>query len=389
MELDRALELALDGEALLFVGAGFSVGALNLNRHSMKTADGLSKHLCRLMELPDDTGLEDAAEEYATYKGDSNLIELLHREFSASEVDESHRLIADIPWRRIYTTNYDNVMETAYAKSGKRLNPVTPAAEFRKTPKDGTLCVHLNGFIDHLDSDTLWGEFKLTDTSYASQSLVDSPWVAAFRQDLRLASVVFFVGYKLSDLDIKRILFESDTLREKTFFFLPSGVDKPAGRRLTRYGQVIPKTTKDFADLLVAKSASHQKSLRPRTVGYSLEEYIPPKAIGDIGDIDAFRLFTIGDFRTDLAWDSLNSGASYLVLRREASRILGQLQPNRVLAIHAELGNGKTILLEQIKISARMAGMAVYSLSRFSEDSIRELELLEVSIHDGWTNANT
>ena len=77
--------------------------------------------------------------------------------------------------------------------------------------------MHLNGFIDRLDRNTIGSEFKLTESSYLTASLIDSEWIMVFRNDLKLARAVFFVGYSLYDLDIKRILNESPHLR-KTFF---------------------------------------------------------------------------------------------------------------------------------------------------------------------------
>ena len=102
------------------------------------------------------------------------------------------------------------------------------------------MCIHLNGYIDRLNRDTLWSEFKLTEASYVSTSLIDSPWLVLFREDLRLARAVFFLGYSLADLDIKRVLSETLDLREKTFFILGSRVDTVTAHRAARFGTVLP-----------------------------------------------------------------------------------------------------------------------------------------------------
>lgn len=166
MDLDRALEYALDGDAILFVGAGFSLGAKNLRAESFKTGRQLAAHLATGVGLSADTPLDDAAEEFARKHSSDQLIVELQQEYSAFEVAEHHLSIAGIPWKRIYTTNYDNVLETASTRLSRRLNPVTPADHIRAIPKDTSLCVHLNGYIDRLNRDTLWSDFKLTDTSY-------------------------------------------------------------------------------------------------------------------------------------------------------------------------------------------------------------------------------
>src|SRR5688500_10904100 len=110
MDLDRALEHAIDGNAVLFTGAGFASGALNLRKSPFKKGREFAEHLAVACGLPNDTTLTDAAEEFAHSSGTDKLIHELRQEFSASKVDSSHIKIAQIPWRRIFTTNYDNVL---------------------------------------------------------------------------------------------------------------------------------------------------------------------------------------------------------------------------------------------------------------------------------------
>src|SRR5262249_23050965 len=150
--------------------------------------------------------------------------------------------------------------------------------------RDGTLSVHLNGFIDRLNADTLWDEFKLTDSSYASTSLLESPWITAFRQDLRIARAIFYLGYSLSDLDVKRVLFDSESLVEKSFFVLRSGEDTASNRRARKYGNVIKSTVSEFAGLVEAlKDQYEPKDLTPGS-GYAVRRFHSPQTVREMSD---------------------------------------------------------------------------------------------------------
>jgi len=376
MELDRAIELALDGEALLFVGAGFCSGAKNLSGESMKSAEALTKSLADELGIPSITGLDDAAEEYADLFGEDQLIELLHNEFTASDVAPHHLNIADVPWKRVYTTNYDNVLEVAYSRLHRRLNPATPSDNIRRAPRDGTMCVHLNGFIDRLTTDSLWNEFRLTSSSYASGSLLDSPWISAFRQDLRIARAVFFIGYSLADLDIKRVLFESQELRDKTFFVLRSGTEKSSGRRAARYGSIVHKDVAQLAELFSQRQAEHFPKLLPIGTGSTLQRFTVPTEVSEMNDAALFDLLLLGEYREDIGWDSFHGGVRYVAPRRAAGRILNLLGRNAVVVVHSELGNGKTLLLEQVKMLAAGKSIEVYTVKRDSDETLSELETL-------------
>ena len=194
MELDEALELALDGHAVLFVGAGYSRGATNWLGQPFKSAYELANHLALTAGLPEETPLDDAAEEFVNLHGEESLVRELKAEFTVDEITSTQKQIAELPWRRIYTTNYDNVLEKAYSELHRNLKPVTLSAEarLRVDLASETLCVHLNGFVELLTRETIGSELKLTDTSYLSASISESPWATMFRAGFRLGASRLF-----------------------------------------------------------------------------------------------------------------------------------------------------------------------------------------------------
>ena len=377
MELDEALELALDGHAVLFAGAGYSRGATNWLGQPFKSAYELANHLALKAGLPEETPLDDAAEEFVNLHGEESLVRELKVEFTVDEITSVQKQIAELPWRRIYTTNYDNVLEKAYSELHRNLKPVTLSAEsrLRVDMASETLCVHLNGFIELLTRETIGSELKLTDTSYLSASISESPWATMFRQDLGLARAVFFVGYSLSDLDIRRLLFESPQLAQKCFFVIGNQAEESTKRRVSRFGTVVSMDTSEFADLLAEKSNNYIPQDFDSHIGYSITKFTSPDTQFTFSDQSIFDLLLLGNLKTELVWESLHEGNRYFLERPIGQQVLKSIDTgSRVAVIHSELGNGKTLVLEGIKCRALENGYQVFTVSVRSGDVFRELD---------------
>ena len=126
MNISTALKHAIDGNALLFLGSGFSVGATPLKGDKFLTgrqlADYLSKE-CNLAPPTDD--LSFASQRYRKVFSDEKLVLELQDLFTVNNVTNNHRRFAEIQWKAIFTTNYDNVLERAFIEKKKRLQAVT------------------------------------------------------------------------------------------------------------------------------------------------------------------------------------------------------------------------------------------------------------------------
>jgi hypothetical protein len=127
MDLDQAIKHALNGDALLFLGSGFSIGAKPTVGDSFLSGRQLAKHLYQLAgDETDDDQLNYAADAYEAEHGPDALLAVIKRICTASEVSEFHKKIPSVPWKAIFTTNYDDILERAYEDTGKKLHPITP-----------------------------------------------------------------------------------------------------------------------------------------------------------------------------------------------------------------------------------------------------------------------
>jgi hypothetical protein len=161
MDLDEAFRHVIQGDACIFLGAGFSIEAKNERGGTVRAAGELTSFLAAQSGAPEGATLEDAAEAYQRKFGSSQLVDLLIREYSIGSVAEHHLTVGQQPWTRVYTTNWDNVFELAAQQKGKTVQSITSDSDpFRLRP-DELACVHLNGYVKRLNP-------KILPDGYAS-----------------------------------------------------------------------------------------------------------------------------------------------------------------------------------------------------------------------------
>lgn len=252
MDIEQAIVYALDGEAVLFLGSGFSMGAIKEDTHSFKGAKDLAHDLQRECGIAEEEIVSDlslASEVFQAKKSEHELMDYLIKEFTAIEITPSQKIIGSVNWKRIYTTNYDNVIKLAYEKNRRVLKSATLSQKLSTFKDKSNLCVYLNGRIDGLSIEKLNNEFKLTNKSYLTEAFRKSEWLSLFRTDLLTAKAIFFIGYSMRyDLDIQRLVSSLDNIKEKTFFIMKEGgigvVDKIY---IEKYGEAIPIGTDQFS----------------------------------------------------------------------------------------------------------------------------------------------
>lgn len=359
MPLNDALKLVWNGNALAFLGSGFSRGALNSRNEKFKTADEFRIHLNTLASGPADGNLGDAAESYRSKFGDGALVSELTSEFTAGSVADFHQSIAKIPWRRVYTTNYDNVFETAASKAGVRVLPITLKVDPFAARSDGLQYVHLNGAVEGMMDADLDSILKLTDTSYVTSSIADSPWAITFRNDLRLAEAVFFFGYSLFDLDVKRMIYDSPDLHRKSFFVLGANPSSLTKQRIEKYGTLVEASVEEVAKQIPASSSPGLAN--PPFQYESLQELKPSSSNDKPRDQDVFDLFEFGAFKREFVHQSISEDGQYYLQRPACDQVLSLLQGGApAVVLTASLGNGKTLALEGIAYQAIEKGFKVF-----------------------------
>jgi hypothetical protein len=135
---------------------------------------------------------------------------------------EPHKLIVDLDFPLIYTTNYDNWLEEAYKFHGRPYWKIANVGDLVRLRSNATQIVKFHG--DFADDESI----VLTESSYFDRLDFESPLDVKLRADL-LGRSVLFIGYSLQDINIRYMLYKlhkqwSATsypgLRPKSFVFL-------------------------------------------------------------------------------------------------------------------------------------------------------------------------
>jgi len=240
-----------DRRAILFVGAGvsMSVGLPSWQTLIDRMADELG--VDPKEAVGPNSGYQILAEYYQLMQGSIGpLRSWMDREWSVSEerVRESrvHKLIVELGFPIIYTTNYDRNLETAFDLSQKTYVKIANARDLAKAAYGVTQIVKFHG--DFEDDSSL----VLTETDYFSRLTFDSPLDVKFRADA-LGCTVLFIGYSMQDMNIRLLLhriwetwrrsgYERD--RPRNFVFIPCG-DPIQEAVLGRWGITVLSGTSD------------------------------------------------------------------------------------------------------------------------------------------------
>src|SRR5215216_8183805 len=221
--------------AILFVGAGVSMAV------GLPSWQSLVDHLLKELDLsPDvidgmDEGHQMLAEFYRLKQGSIGpLRSWLDRNWKVAcdRVSESqlHKLIVELDFPTIYTTNYDRNLETAFEVHNKPYAKITNAKEIADAPEGVTHIIKYHGDFD--DDNSL----VLTETDFFERLSFDSPLDIKFRADA-LGRPILFIGYSMSDPNIRLLLhrlwrtwqasgYEKDRPQSYVFMLRPNAVDE-------------------------------------------------------------------------------------------------------------------------------------------------------------------
>jgi len=190
--------------AILFVGAGVSMSV------GLPSWQDLIDHLLHELDLDSSVidGMRDGhqmlAELYRIKQGGIGpLRSWLDRNWKVSEdkvaTSKLHRLIVELNFPAIYTTNYDRNLETAFEAHGRPYAKISNAKDIASATDDVTQIIKYHG--DFADDSSL----VITETDFLDRLSFDSPLDIKFRSDA-LGRTILFIGYSMSDPNIRLLL---------------------------------------------------------------------------------------------------------------------------------------------------------------------------------------
>ncbi|MBB4018376.1 hypothetical protein GGR16_003423 [Chelatococcus caeni] len=226
--IERLADAIRRRNAILFVGAGVSMSL------GLPSWDALIRHMRAELGLDEEEQgqsrdrYQTLAEYYRLKQGSIGpLRSWMDRNWrvTAEQVRRSrlHRVLVELDFPIIYTTNYDRNLEVAYEAHGRPYVKIANARDVSTAANAATQIVKYHGDFD--DDASL----VLTETDYYERLSFDSPLDVKFRSDA-LGRTVLFIGYSLTDMNIRLLLhrlwqtwhrsgYEDD--RPPSFVFMP------------------------------------------------------------------------------------------------------------------------------------------------------------------------
>jgi hypothetical protein len=153
---------------------------------------------------------------------------------------EVHRLIVELGFPVVYTTNYDRYLELAHEAHGVPYTKVANIGDLARVKPGVTEIVKLHG--DFEDD----GSIVLTESSHFDRLALDGPFDLKLRTDL-LGRAALFVGYSVSDVSIRYLLYRLHRLwagsayekaRPRAYVYL--GDQNPVQARVLQSWGIVP-----------------------------------------------------------------------------------------------------------------------------------------------------
>nr|WP_246179776.1 SIR2 family protein [Microvirga thermotolerans] len=238
--MDDLAEAIRNRQAILFAGAGVSmtVGLPSWQTLIAHIAEELRIDKAYLAET--DVNHLTLAEFYRLRKGSIGpLRSWMDRKWTLPEEvlkkSRVHALICELDFPIVYTTNFDRNLETAFALHGKPFVKIVNAKDIADIRDGVPQIVKYHGDFDDDES------IVIAETDYLDRLSFESPLDIKFRSDA-LGKTILFVGYSLTDLNIRFLLhrlwktwkgsgFEKDRPPSYVFMLRPNPVEEAVLRQ--------------------------------------------------------------------------------------------------------------------------------------------------------------
>lgn len=377
---------------ILFIGAGFSIGAKKSDGQDVPDSGKLKELILKeFLNLSDDdddymqlseVSLSQVCQYcYNIYSVD-HLCDYLTHCFKNVEPEVWHLKLTNYYWKKIYTTNIDDLIENVYKKNKSELVVQQYKRKFNHKMHGVTELFKLHGSVNNSSEGYVFGLDDYIDSMINKQDYRFS----SLSTDMHSESIII-IGSEYDEINIDYYikLYEKtgySSSRGKLYFVNP----KPSvllNSKIKRIqGILIPYTAEKFFEFIDALKNEGAKGLEydiykyMKDSGYqSLREILTKY---DRGSYDSRLYFGYEPKWEDVfeEWDFINWS-----LIDEIMTIVENVKykPSATIALWGKAYIGKSVYLKRIGIELHNTGYDVISFSGRSFDSYQFLKFLRKS----------
>ncbi|RHZ95164.1 hypothetical protein D1114_10160 [Cereibacter sphaeroides] len=397
----EVVENIFNGSAIAFLGSGFSSKAKLSgktapcgNAAEVPSSDAAKELLAKSVGYTGnlkDVSLSDVAELVREMKGEgasynNYMTSFFLTNFTLTTPTHDQKTICQLPWRSIFTTNYDDIVERS-SKSGtyKFFSPQSSSLDI---PRGLTPVYHLHGRAADLNEPSTLKGFVLSETDYLELNRHNSAIYGRLFSDIHAATDVIFIGYSLRDLEIASRLFSIKSIARKVSIITRSDDEDAAFTRLrlkkfgTVYGIGISGFSEQIALSLQGRLSEPKAAptfLKKLSTGNTVREI----QASDINDIVLTGQFNVVPYFSQLLLNEQEGAKSselYCIERTSAINHVFDTHSsgrcNRFL-IAADVGNGKSFYLKQLAVhAAKYHGYDVYEVDSQLQEIYKDIEII-------------
>ncbi|MEO6177577.1 MAG: SIR2 family protein [Flavobacterium circumlabens] len=185
------------GNASIFVGAGISraAGYVDWKGLLSEIAESLS------LDINKEYDLLSIAQYHVNANGRARINKKILDEFTEeNEETENHRILARLPFRTIWTTNYDNLIEDTCSRYNKIVDDKHSVKQlFQNKPKSDLILYKMHGDIDFP------GDAILTKEDYEGYFSTHEAFITTLSGEL-ISKTFLFIGFSFTDPNIDHVL---------------------------------------------------------------------------------------------------------------------------------------------------------------------------------------
>lgn len=273
LELPPGFNQALQNKrVVMFLGAGASMEASGPNNTKMPSANALRDVLAQEFfgQKMEGYELQSIADMAILQHGQGIVFEKVRAILEPFRPSAAHKLLPRFHWRRLVTTNYDLLIEQAYAENTQRVQNVVPFVknsepieEMQWNTDRPVLLLKLHGCLNHLHDQNV--PLVLSHEHYALHARHRYRLFDRLR-DLAHESTIVFCGYRLGDSHIRKIvhdLQEEGVKRPMWYIITPTAIDPEVNYWASLNVQVIRGTFGQFMTALDRSVPEMWRALEP------------------------------------------------------------------------------------------------------------------------------